>query len=270
MADSEAESERRITVTFNRNGVARPILRALRDTLDVVSIGINAIGSADLSNLPEIHEGFSFKFNSDNRTDDRRKADYSAWILARGFQELIRGVRQALEEAFLYLEGVKRARDKTMPEEWGEFQRVFRSASIRAKKANFPGLLNAVKDGLTESLTFEKHFKSLQRARNCLEHRDGVVGDADVDNDLQVMRLSFPRMKIFYTKHGEEIEVERGALIEGEDGRGARIGLRVVTEFKEFRLNERIILTPKEFSDIGWGCWAFSEELVRKLPAIEL
>jgi len=68
--------------------------------------------------------------------------------------------------------------------------------------------------GLTTPLAFSAEFLSIQKVRNCLEHRGGVVGvqDADIDG---ILRLSFPRFKIFYDRKGEEIELSaRPEIIE--------------------------------------------------------
>jgi hypothetical protein len=32
------------------------------------------------------------------------------------------------------------------------------------------------------------------------------------------MELSFPRMKAFYERHGEEVELEAGAIVNADDG----------------------------------------------------
>jgi hypothetical protein len=52
-----------------------------------------------------------------------------------------------------------------------------------------------IKIGLTTPLAFGAEFLSIQKVRNCLEHRGGVVGTQDADID-GILRLSFPRFKI--------------------------------------------------------------------------
>ena len=78
--------------------------------------------------------------------------------------------------------------------------------------------------------------------------------------------LSLPRLVIVYTKGGEEVEVRAGELIEGEDGGGARVGLRMGTGSREFKLGERVQFSADEFQEIGFGCWAFASDLSQKLP----
>jgi hypothetical protein len=85
----------------------------------------------------------------------------------------------------------------------------------RAGEANFPDLIAQVNQGLTAPLHFESQFVSLQKVRNCLEHRDGVVGGKDVDPDTKVLRLALPRLKLFYETDGKEIEGGKGSQVEG-------------------------------------------------------
>jgi hypothetical protein len=122
---------------------------------------------------------------------------------------------------------------------------------------------------LSTPLHFENEFLSFQKVRNCLEHRAGIVGPADASADGKLV-LSLPRLEIFYMKGGKEIEIRAGELIEGEDGEGAMICLRMGTGTREFKLGERVLFSADEFQEIGLGCWAFANDLTVKLPRPEL
>src|ERR1700720_1112195 len=71
----------------------------------------------------------------------------------------------------------------------------------------FPKLLAHVNAGLTSPLEFEREFLSIQRVRNCLEHRGGIVRKQDLDDQAAALTLSFPRLKVFYMRGSEEIEL---------------------------------------------------------------
>jgi hypothetical protein len=90
-----------IRLTLNKDGVTAPVLRAMRISTDMVRIGLHGIATADPSNTA-VHEGF-FTLNFEPREDpEKLRETYRAWLLAKGFQELARGLRQTLEEAFQY------------------------------------------------------------------------------------------------------------------------------------------------------------------------
>jgi hypothetical protein len=129
--------------------------------------------------------------------------------------------------------------------------------------------MEAVNRRLSEPLHFEKQFLSFQKVRNCLEHRDGLVTREDVEKDGDALVLSLPRLMIFYTKAGKEIEVRAGKIIEGENGQGAHVSLRMTTDSREFKVGERIVFSADEFEEIGMGCCAFANDLSKKLPILE-
>jgi hypothetical protein len=79
--------------------------------------------------------------------------------------------------------------------------------------------------------------------------------------------LTLPRLMLFYTKAGREIELQVGEVIEGEDDQEeVSIFMKMTTETREFKVGERISFSADEFEEIGYGCWAFATDLSKKLP----
>jgi hypothetical protein len=109
----------------------------------------------------------------------------------------------------------------------------------------------------------------LQNTRNCFEHRGGIVGSKDVAQD-GIMELSFPRMKIFYLRNGEEIEVvEGGAPVDtGDDEPEVDILLRLDVRVRRYNLGERLTLTVADFDEIAFACYHFGSQLVTGLAGL--
>jgi hypothetical protein len=110
-----AKAAQQAVVTLNPDAVANAILGSVSDVLTVMGICVPAIQEADLTKPKEEQKAeqavaapaggripVSFELN-DARAPDDRKAACLNWILSRGFQELARSVRNALEQAHLYL-----------------------------------------------------------------------------------------------------------------------------------------------------------------------
>lgn len=90
-------------------------------------------------------------------------------MLTKGLQELARGIRHSLEEAYTYICVMKMSGRKTTKAAFdGEVAEIRR----RAGRAKFPKLAKLGSAGLNQPLTFEEEFISLQKVRNCMEHRD--------------------------------------------------------------------------------------------------
>jgi hypothetical protein len=133
----------------------------------------------------------------------------------------------------------------------------------------FPKLLAHVNAGLISPLEFEHEFLSIQRVRNCLEHRGGIVRKQDLDDQGTALTLNFPRLKVFYMRGNEEIELARDERVDdGSHGPEVQILGRIVTRSRTYRLGERVMFTANEFSEIAMACSFFATQLASRLPVI--
>src|SRR4051794_12174628 len=159
-------------------------------TSEIVDFMFNAFETADLSKKP-INEATQYKFKTPDISAADRRAMYENWLFLKSFQDLMRGVRASLEQAYFFLQILaaphKVKSDSTLEQFLEPFKR-------QAEKLNFPDLLAQVNLALPEPLNFVDAYLSLQKARNCLEHRGGIVGSVDAPAG-GVMILKFPRIK---------------------------------------------------------------------------
>jgi hypothetical protein len=145
----------------------------VRQTVDVVTFCLNE--QSDLSGWPQTDlMRFDLRF-SDEMSAEERKAAYTHWLLAKGFQDLARGIRQTLEEAYFYNGMVARAGGLRTRAEVEAAQQELREA---AGPMQFPQLLDEVSKTLISPLHYRPELLSLQDVRNCLEHRDGYRAGA--------------------------------------------------------------------------------------------
>lgn len=248
-----------LQVTLNKDGVAAPVLRAAVLATSVVGTSLRALSNDDLS-PPELKSDFmSFSFGGTEFPESERLQTYQNWILGKGFQDLARGVRETLEEAIFYLEMTKLEAGATT---WGALQSHMAKIRGRAMRPGFSQLMEEVNTGLTERMAFEVEFLSLQKVRNCLEHRNGRVGLKDVDPTTGVMALSFPRLKITASEDGKETEVYEGQFFE----KGAELYLGRETRIREYAMEEAVVISAADFYEIALACHLFAVDLATKLP----
>lgn len=161
-----------LRLTLHPDGVAAPALQAAANCREVIDFYFNALNQADLSRSPEVAQGpgpfFRFQFNGPNLTTEQRRRFHETWILAKAFQDLMRGVRTSLEEAYFFIqlvdEGTLQIKTDSTLEE------ILRPYRKKAARMKFPQLLEAVNPRLDKPLAFAEAYQSLQDARNCLEH----------------------------------------------------------------------------------------------------
>jgi hypothetical protein len=261
-----------IHVTLNPAGVVEPLQRIVIVASEVVSAAMNAIENGHLS--PDImHGGYiGYKFTGLELSDEERRETYRNWMLSKGFQDLARGVRETLEEALFYLRAIEMKSGHTT---WGKLQGDLQRFRTNAEKLQFPKLLADVNSRLTEPMAFEEEFVSLQKARNCLEHRRGSVGSRDVNASTNTLTLSFPRLRMFYKRGNEEVEVTPGEAIDthcddnpfGGDEE-VPIYMNRVTRSRIYELGESVVISSSDFVEIAMACQLFANDLLAKLPTL--
>jgi hypothetical protein len=190
---------------------------------------------------------------------------YENWLLAAGFQSLMRGVRETLEVAAVHLELL--LRPPHIP--WSAtLKDIVDSIREQIAKLPFPDLLTKVNMSLATPIQFKNEFLSTQKVRNCLEHRMGVVRKHDLDPGGSVLTLSFPHIKVFYMRDNKEVELEPDVPVQGNGEPEVQILVRVEAFSRTYALGERVTFTGIEFGKIALACSLFGSELADKLPAV--
>jgi hypothetical protein len=215
---------------------------------------------------------FGYQFSGLEMEPSERREAFKNWVLSKGFQDLARGVRTTLEEAVLYL---RTAAMKHGPTTLAKVEADIAEIRARAGAMRFPQLLEEVNPGLREPMAFEVEFRSLQKVRNCLEHRGGRVGRTDVETGTESLTLSFPRLKLFYLRGDEEVEVAPGEAIDTQapdNPFGGQtevpIYFKRVTRNRTYGLGEAVKITASDFFEIAMACHFFAADLAAKLPIL--
>jgi hypothetical protein len=180
--------------------------------------------------------------------------------LLRALQDLCRGVKRSLEEAMVYLEGIKLIGKQI---NIAEVDGLVASVRKRANKQRFANALKKVNEGLREPMSFEKEFTSLQKIRNILEHRNGIVGVQDLAG-ADTLDLVVPRLGLFFLSDGEEKEISVAQAFEAE----TEVYIKRVSRVKTFMVGDQIAIDAAEFNEIAFACILFAEDLGKKLPII--
>lgn len=192
-------------------------------------------------------------------TQDERRAIYSQWLVAKGFQDILRGMRESLEEAYFVCELLALS-CKPLPM---AFPEIIDRTRLKASKAKLPQLLKLVNERLVEPLEFSEALTSLQSARNCLEHRRGVVGQTDVNDDGKfILQIPTVAMWVKRLSGEEELLTPANAFLEAGEG----VMMRLATERRELVLGETLTITRDEFLHVALAGMQFGQTLVQRLP----
>ncbi len=251
-----------INLQIDSRKLAAIVDEAVVASTEVVNFHFKALATADLTNPAEL-EGVVHRFKAQEMNAESRRALHENWMLSRAFQELLRAVRHSLEEAHTYvvlLDGRHKIKSNATI---AEFLHPFRR---KASCLPFPELLETVNAKLERKIEFSAAYKSLQKARNCLEHRAGIVSRIETYASDK-FELRIPRAKMFYLRNGEQIELQtRHQVDPGDERSEVEVFVGFDTRSKSFGLGERISLTIQEFSEVAFACHKLGHELANKLP----
>jgi hypothetical protein len=219
--------------------------RGVRRAAVFMGIGINAVLGKerlnyDLTNITQIQ---LMPSNVSDETHAHFKDEFSIWITGNGFRELIETFKVFLDElhhiclilasskGILSIEKVK-SFDKNFPRE------------------GLPQKLSLLNDHFNVSPKYPKYLKTLNKARNCLTHRRGIVGFEDC-NDIDVLKINWLGIDIFVEEpNGNKTlmtEIPEGGLFLPE---GGSVNLQVVQREKKVNRGDIIKFTPRELAEI--------------------
>jgi hypothetical protein len=256
----------KLHLELNPNRLAEIIGSAVFTSTEVVNLHFNALSVENL-NRPINGSGITFIFKGPELNLDQRRAVHESWILGKAFQELLRAVRHALEEAHVMAALLTKEHKIRSNETLAGFLRPFQG---KAAGLSFPELLVAVNKLLDPKLDFSDSYKSLQLARNCLEHRAGIVSNVETKNGAEFI-LNVPRVKIFYLRGQDEIEVLAGERVDAGDGRPeVEVLMRFEVRQRSIPLGERLTFTLSEFNEVAFACNFLGQQLASRLPRPEL
>lgn len=252
-------------VELNVAAVAAPVHHVARVSSEVVRHSLRLFRSSDLRDpVPKMGEAPAHLLTGPPQSLEERRLEFGSWILSKGFQELVRGVRQSLEEAANYLGIAARAEiiksDSQLYDERARIQK-------KAQKGSFGDLLAQVNKGLASPLKFNNEFTSLQRVRNCLEHRAGIVGEEDFDSGRKFISLSVPSVECLVEREdGSKATVALGDALPVTPGEKLKVVNSLTTSTIRYEEGQRIQFSEREFEMVAFACFLFGSDLASRLP----
>jgi hypothetical protein len=144
------DANQKIELRLNPGRLATIIESAVVASSEIVAFHFNALAVADLSK-PSVAVDVLFRLKGPDLSADQRRAMHESWLLAKAFQELLRSVRHALEEAHVFTALLAKTHKVKSSITLPEFLKPFQS---KAAGLTFPALLAAVNETLERKIDF--------------------------------------------------------------------------------------------------------------------
>jgi len=253
-------TENTVQIQLNGGNVINPLLKQLAQCQSNVLFGLRSVDiiKEDLPSFKGESSVFAFNIGSVPANIEEQKEEFKKWLIKKGFEDLIKGIKAALIEALLY---IKIYNKKDDIKNYGDFLVELEAFKKQSKHDSLPALFKAVNTSLTRELKYKEHVTSINDARNCLVHANGIVTDKYI-NENNLFVLKGIRLKLFTEVNNEEAEVKPGIVIEA----GNSIKLGAEEFFIQYKLGDEIELNYTQFNNIIMSCYYFGIDLKDSLP----
>jgi hypothetical protein len=229
---------------------------------DLVIIGLVGSPKVEESDYREPREFASLQIASNERMSlSKAREAFRTWCLKNSFTEAIDLVSAFLEDcrtiaALFRLRGTCTGTD---------LNKVYIEDAKKFHEFGFPAKIEHLRKDFGIASQFEDHVVSLNRARNCLVHRLGIVSPKDINASgrLVVTWHSLNLIAIDNSTGRETILVEP-TVFESESQIAARIG----PYRREFRIGDRILFDRNEHKHTVFTFYVFALELVQTLEKL--
>jgi len=232
-------------VKINLDDLWIPATTALCRGYVFAGIGVNASNHPDIQDfhLPLLFKRSPVPFSVSAEVLAHYKRDFRAWILGNAFREIVMGLEVSLASAFAVC---CLARQKSQ-------QRV--ASKKEAREFNQAGVdrkLEILERDFGITIPDRRYIASLNKARNCLSHRYGLVSRPDcTESAPEKLVLQFTRFEFVVTSDdSRESIVPHDAIAPVQLEAGGIFQIRHVEVQKEFNLGSMINLDPADIRDI--------------------
>lgn len=249
-----------LTIKFNLVALLGRINRKLEETSRFVSMAL----ATEADDQVKESGPFSIQFHSGlDWSPEQRKDAWQSWVLKNAFRDVAELISGVLEEAHQVL-SVLALLDKQRRGEVvrGSDHRKLREVADRFHRLSLADKLTRLSAQQDFNLSSEKveEIISISVARNCLGHRAGIVGDRDITEGDKLV-VKWLGLDMMIETDGVEIPLVPPMYVE----KGGTAILRTVRRIKEFSLGEIISFDGKDFSEIAWTVFAFSQAVATSL-----
>ena len=247
---------------LNPNYVIAPFQQLLSYCQTNVLLGLRLIERIERFPDPTREEvdfiQIQINLNSYVQEIGQSKLLFKRWILKNGFEEIHNCIRITLERLYVY----KEIEVELEANRLANTDELEQTLKLKANKLNFPDLVKLINLRFDEPLQYQTNIETINNTRNCFVHRNGIVGQKDLNNDSKdKLTITGYRFKLFFNKDGTETQ----ASLRTPGPENAALMLGAEKFNIDFDLGMPIDISLKQFIDILNMCIFFKADIGTKL-----
>lgn len=229
-------------------------------TIIRVALGLNASAhaSADAVDVPDTF--FSLRAGSlRGVTDEQARAFLREWVLTNGFRDLAEAIASLLDGAHGVLSIWSLLPDHSKPAQilGGAWNRVMVKKRRAFARLGISKKLRELRQrGLVLDPSLVQQIESINAARNCLVHRNGVVGSEDTGAGATFV-VSWTRIALVAKDEHGDRELQKHAEVSA----GTMIAVRNASGSASFPVGARLSFSVQQFNEVAWTLTVFAESV---------
>lgn len=233
-------------------------LQYLSDVLKFSNTAVDKVKEQDYND----YCAFAQLNTADNQklSYDKAKTEFQEWCLRNSFRDSVETISIFLEECHLVcalLDARENCRIKIE-----DYNQIVAEKQKRFHKMNFPTKIDFLHKVFSVSSSLEEHILSLNKVRNCLVHRSGIVGQQDINTDNKLIAKFKEIQFVVLTPDKTSERVITGPTIMNE---GEHLAVRKQDCEKQFRLGQKIDFTPVEHFRTVYTFFIFGIEIHKSI-----
>lgn len=257
LPDNEEDTGR---LVINIDAMLSGLLVATQRTVELVSIGL-AIEEDQIppeaGRLPGVHLQTRLAPPIPALVAVERQRQ---WVLSNGLRDLIEHIAWYLWDAnrvnWMWNQPTdRRLETATLFAELSAEEQRFESKNFGAKLSHFSQAF-----GIELDPQMIAHAESINKVRNCLVHRQGVVHTKDCNAGGELVATWRQHVMLVIEDDGTEHPFEVGRAYE----RGGTVTMKIVERERRFGIGTRIEFEPSEFAGLSFFLYLFGQEVFVK------
>jgi hypothetical protein len=256
----------RKTIHIDFDRVLEKLRRGIRRSDVFMGIGLNAAEqNPQISHILAADSIHTIRLVKEQLTDDEKThvaREFGKWVRGNGLRELLETFSIFMLELYTIVHFLLRYRNKL-----GALESY---APKQFERMGIGEQIEHLSSGISVQESDVRIVRSLNKARNCYAHRQGLVGQADVNNEAGTLALIWNAFNLEIVEPNGNV-VSEIDIFDRTFRHGGTVQLRVIETKKDFQVGAELVLEKRELKEIclcllSLGQRLFNEvvELARK------